>query len=193
MVITPLTYSEDAGLPDMGTKLVEQLAAKQPLLKTQSSDEDESRDQTADSLRFQYLLLRIALVGISAIWRDETKVIQAWKQHRLDLAEHFYSQIERSHTDRDSDDLLRLADLCYEIGSRQFDKNVTSLAIKWLRRGCDVTNCEEIRSGDANINDIRLALMHTHGRLIGFPIQGWLIAHASTQQEPSSYPRMNTK
>ncbi len=54
----------DADLIEIASKIVEQLASKQKQLCPYAADENADSGTATDDLKAQYLLLRIALVGV---------------------------------------------------------------------------------------------------------------------------------
>jgi hypothetical protein len=88
---------------------------------------------------------------------------QAWKQDHAELAEHFYSQMETSHPMSDSALVEELTDLCYEIGNDQLHRNQSVEAAKWLKRGCQLTDRYKSKLRDLEMDELRLALLHTYG------------------------------
>ncbi|KIW92270.1 uncharacterized protein Z519_07254 [Cladophialophora bantiana CBS 173.52] len=140
---------DHAGLVDIASKVIEQLAPKQEdLLKSAEHDDPHIKGIT-ESLKAQYLLLRIGL---------------AWKQERTELAEHFYAQLEAIRPHLGPSRIGELLDLCYEIGNDQLNQKKGTLAAKWLKRGCQLANEYAAQAEDMDILDLRFTLMHTCGR-----------------------------
>lgn len=88
---------------------------------------------------------------------------QAWKQGHGELAEHFYAQMETSQPMSDSAVVEELVDLCYEIGNVQLHRNQSVEATNWLKRGCQLTVRYKSKLGNLEMDDLRLALLHTYG------------------------------
>ncbi|EXJ74420.1 uncharacterized protein A1O5_02716 [Cladophialophora psammophila CBS 110553] len=135
-----------AGLVDIASKVVEQLAPKQEGLLKSAEHDDLDIKEIRESLKAQYLLLRIAL---------------AWKQERTELAEHFYAQIEAIRPHLGPSRIGELLDLCYEIGNDQLNQKQGTLAAKWLKRGCQLASEHAAQAEDMDILDLKFTLMHT--------------------------------
>ncbi|OQU93984.1 Fungal Zn2-Cys6 binuclear cluster domain-containing protein isoform 3 [Cladophialophora immunda] len=136
----------DAGLVAIASKVIEQLASKLEDSPKSADHDDLDVERIKASLNAQYLLVRIAL---------------AWKQGRLDLAEHFYSQLEANIPQLGAVRVGELLDLCYEIGNDQFDQKNHTLAVKWLKRGCQLADEHGMQIEHEDILDLRLTLIHT--------------------------------
>ncbi|KAK5042363.1 hypothetical protein LTR84_012806 [Exophiala bonariae] len=142
-----LLVDTGGALTVIGTKIVEQLASR--------------LEGVSPELRTQYLLLRILL---------------AWKQDRLELAEHFGHQLEGVQSTLTASDRQQFGDLCYEIGNDQMKRDHMILARKWLRRGLYVCTDQGLEPGDVDISELRLNLMHSHGE--------WsFVEHGSREQQ----------
>ncbi|KIW20405.1 hypothetical protein PV08_00980 [Exophiala spinifera] len=138
----------DAGLFDLGARIVEHLAAKDEELSEIKQDDNNGEAVLSNALRAEYLLVRIAL---------------AWKQDRIELADHFNAQLEAVESNIDLGVVRGLIDLCYEIGSDRLDQNPRQghVATKWLRRGCELSDQYDAGVVDADVHEMRLALLHT--------------------------------
>ncbi|KIW65046.1 hypothetical protein PV04_07333 [Phialophora macrospora] len=142
----------NAGLLDIASEVIGQLASKQEQLSKSADHDDLNVDSFPESFRAQYLLLRIALV---------------WRQHRLDLAEHFYvNQLESLQHSLVPERIGELVDLCYEIGDDQLNQKQASLAAKWLGRGCQILFEHSTLMSEADNVELKLSLMHTHVRAL---------------------------
>ncbi|KIX92131.1 uncharacterized protein Z520_12124 [Fonsecaea multimorphosa CBS 102226] len=141
-----VNLAKDAGLVDIASKVIEQLASKLEAPLKRADHEEFDSGRITESLNAQFLLMRIIL---------------AWKQGRLDLAEHFYSQLEAFKPQLCSVRIGELLDLCYEIGNDQLNQKNHNLAVKWLKRGFQLTTECGTQIEDVDILDLRLALIHT--------------------------------
>ncbi|OAL23564.1 hypothetical protein AYO20_10960 [Fonsecaea nubica] len=93
-----IILSVDAGLVDLASKVIEQLAVKSEDLLQRASHDD---------------------LDIEKPFGGHELKKQAWKQGRIELAEHFYSQFEASKSQLDSVRIGQALDLCYEMGNDQ--------------------------------------------------------------------------
>ncbi|OCT48712.1 hypothetical protein CLCR_04716 [Cladophialophora carrionii] len=142
----------DAGLLDIASAIIEQLASKQERLAKSDDNDAPSGGGFTESLQARYLLLRVALV---------------WRQNRLDLAEHFYiNQLEQLRPNLSPEQIEELADLCYEIGVDQLNQKQAGSAAKWLRRGCKMLTEHSSQMSQVDIAELRLSLMHSHVRAL---------------------------
>ncbi|EXJ78144.1 hypothetical protein A1O3_09305 [Capronia epimyces CBS 606.96] len=143
--------AEATGRLETAARIVEQIASKQESMSWAPQGAVRNNGYVVDDLKEQYLLLRVAL---------------AWKQDRLDLAEHFYAQIEPLQANLNSDRTVQLIDLCYEIGDDQVTRKHGSRAAKWLKRACTVCSFKNAETTDVDIQDLRLTLLHTYVRAL---------------------------
>ncbi|KAK5272684.1 hypothetical protein LTR99_002077 [Exophiala xenobiotica] len=141
----------DVGLHDLGSRIVEQLASKQEDLTQIKQEHGCDEEHLINSLRWEYLLLRIAL---------------GRKQSRLELADHFYAQLCDAQPKVGPEIVAKLVDLCYEIGNDHLGRNQSDVAAKWLERGCQLSDQSGADSGDTDVHELRLTLLHTYVRAV---------------------------
>ncbi|KAK5195554.1 hypothetical protein LTR92_004494 [Exophiala xenobiotica] len=141
----------DVGLHDLGSRIVEQLASKQEDLTQIKQEHGCDEEHLINSLRWEYLLLRIAL---------------GRKQSRLELADHFYAQLCDAQPKVGPEIVAKLVDLCYEIGNDHLGRNQSDVAAKWLERGCQSSDQSGADSGDTDVHELRLTLLHTYVRAV---------------------------
>jgi hypothetical protein len=105
-------------------------------------------------------------VLIRAPWRGKWLTIrQGWKQGRLELADHFYAQFCDAQPKVGPEIVAKLVDLCYEIGNDHLGRNQSDVAAKWLERGCQLSDQSGADSGDTDVHELRLTLLHTYGEI----------------------------
>ena len=91
---------------------------------------------------------------------------QACKQGKLDIADHFYTNLTSSPAI--SDPLLqsKAVDLFYDIGVKQLQGAHHELASKWLGRAHQLA--EDLSAEDEvpgiDLSELRLNAMHAHGK-----------------------------
>ncbi|KAJ4532789.1 hypothetical protein HRR76_007769 [Exophiala dermatitidis] len=141
----------DTGLLETAARIVEQLAAKQDGLSQASQENILNASNFEGDSNVKYLLLRVAL---------------AWKQDRLDLADHFYAQLEAMQKEMSSTRMGQLVDLCYGIGKDQFNRRPREPDIKWLKRACLISSCTNAETADVDMQELRLTLLHTYARAL---------------------------
>ncbi|KAI5458131.1 meiosis protein SPO22/ZIP4 like-domain-containing protein [Mariannaea sp. PMI_226] len=105
------------------------------------------RDDIAMTKRFEadYLTMRMAL---------------AWKEDRLDVAEHMYSKAEALRHYSDPLSAEHMADTLQHIGSDLASKSDHKMALKWLRRAYELINSQEIEQLSSQSLNLRLAICH---------------------------------
>ncbi|KPI44836.1 uncharacterized protein AB675_2353 [Cyphellophora attinorum] len=104
--------------------------------------------------------------GSSAVVFVLTRIALAWKQERLDLANHFYQSLYKSDSTLPNFHDGRAADLCLEIGVDLLDGGLYSAALEWLERA-KLQN--ELAEGDAAVDDpeeLRLNILHATVRAL---------------------------
>ncbi|KAJ4522683.1 hypothetical protein HRR95_001175 [Exophiala dermatitidis] len=155
--------AEDTGLLETAARIVEQLAAKQDGLSQASQENILNASNFEGDSNVKYLLLRVALVRLGRRQAKRADIIQAWKQDRLDLADHFYAQLEAMQKEMSSTRMGQLVDLCYGIGKDQFNRRPREPDIKWLKRACLISSCTNAETADVDMQELRLTLLHTYG------------------------------
>ena len=89
--------------------------------------------------------------------------MQSWKQRHLDMAEHFYGNLESGEAAKDADFVVRVVDLCYEIGAEQLQASQHETAIKWLQRAADFSQPNTDGLNEVDLADMRLNVLQTLG------------------------------
>ncbi|KAG9796305.1 hypothetical protein KCU88_g293, partial [Aureobasidium melanogenum] len=162
----PITRVGNTGLLETAARIVEQLAAKQDGLSQASQENILNASSFEGDSNVKYLLLRVALVRLGRRQAKRADIIQAWKQDRLDLADHFYAQLEAMQKEMSSTRMGQLVDLCYEIGKDQFNRRPRGPDIKWLKRACLMASCTNAETADVDMQELRLTLLHTYARAL---------------------------
>ncbi|KAL1632490.1 sporulation-specific protein 22 [Neofusicoccum ribis] len=88
------------------------------------------------------------------------RTVHAWKQSRLDLAEHMFlkSELESSRLAPDIADML--TDTLFEIGKDLFDKRQYEDAVKWLDRAFTAIEQRNLEELDHDAVELRLATLN---------------------------------
>ncbi|KAF2432077.1 SPO22-domain-containing protein [Tothia fuscella] len=105
-----------------------------------SGEEGKVRDR----LEGEYYVLRTTL---------------AYKQSKLDVAEHMYTKIGPRLSTYDAHSAEDLADALYEIGKDLFSKKQYELAVRWLERSYDALGEQDLGDLSDNASELRLCVM----------------------------------
>jgi hypothetical protein len=84
---------------------------------------------------------------------------QAWKQSKLDVAEHMYQKVASSLGTYDSNSAEEFADALFEIGKDLFTKTQFEVAVRWLERAHDVLGEQELERLSDDAGELRLSIM----------------------------------
>lgn len=107
---------------------------------------DAEDQEVAAQLVAEYYLLRTTL---------------AWKQGRLDVADHMFAKSLSLDEVADKAGLAeKQTDLLYEIGKEQLKKKRYEEAVRWLERSYDTLSCIELDTISADTAELRLCVMH---------------------------------
>ncbi|KAI5927886.1 meiosis protein SPO22/ZIP4 like-domain-containing protein [Camillea tinctor] len=96
-----------------------------------------------NSFESEYLTLRIVL---------------AWKDDRLDVAEHLYGKIESLKHKLDPTSAEPIADSLFEIGRGLLARDDAARAVKWLERAYELINSQELGNLSRGGIELRLAI-----------------------------------
>ncbi|KAI1449599.1 SPO22-domain-containing protein [Annulohypoxylon stygium] len=94
-------------------------------------------------LESEYFTLRIAL---------------AWKDDRLDVADHLYEKVQGGKSNSDHTSAENLADSLFEIGKDLTEKKNFPLAVKWLERAYEAINIQDLEQLSREAIELRLAI-----------------------------------
>lgn len=97
-------------------------------------------------LKAEYFILRTAL---------------AWRQSRLDIAEHMFSKCAISGNQLDPATVESISDLLYEIGKDLLNQKQYELAVKWLERSHDVLGEQELEKLSADAGELKLSILQS--------------------------------
>ncbi len=86
-------------------------------------------------------------------------VYQAWKEDRLDLAEHMFNKAGPLRKNLNADYSEKLADVLYEIGSSLSAKQDFAMAVKWLERASDLFNDQIIELLSREGVELRMTIL----------------------------------
>ncbi|KAI1422777.1 meiosis protein SPO22/ZIP4 like-domain-containing protein [Xylaria sp. FL1777] len=111
------------------------------LQRLQGSPSEESR--TCSQFEAEYNTLRIVL---------------AWKEDRMDVAEHLYASVGKLTTHLDTASAEKLADALFEIGRDLTLKKNSVLAVKWLERALELISAQEISQLSRDAIELKLAI-----------------------------------
>ncbi|KAF2233241.1 SPO22-domain-containing protein [Viridothelium virens] len=114
----------------------------------------ENQPTTEDDIAYkrlsgEYFIMRTAL---------------AWKQSRLDLAEHMFEKTARLQRHADPATAERLADVLYEMGKDLLGKKQIELAGRWLERAYDILAEQDLERLSSDAGELRLSIMHSLAR-----------------------------
>ncbi|KAJ5063293.1 meiosis protein SPO22/ZIP4 like-domain-containing protein [Bipolaris maydis] len=126
------------------TKVLERAADYQDVLSQEGEDKRREEKELADDLRAQYFAVRTTL---------------AWRQDRMDTAEHLFIKCKQLVTTLAPTTAEILADLLYEIGKGALAKRDYSLASRWLERAHDVFDGQDLDMLSPEVGQLRLSIM----------------------------------
>ncbi|KAF2090252.1 SPO22-domain-containing protein [Saccharata proteae CBS 121410] len=106
---------------------------------------DQESMELHGRLRAEYYILRTAL---------------AWRQSRLDIAEHMFSKSALAANRVGASTAEALADMLYEIGKDLLSKRQYELAVKWLERAYDIIGEQDLDGLSSDAGELRLSIMH---------------------------------
>ncbi|KAF2497692.1 SPO22-domain-containing protein [Lophium mytilinum] len=137
----------EAGMVDVCAKVMERAATLElELVGEKETETDPESDEASRKLRVEYMVLRSAL---------------AWRQGRMDIAEHMFSKAELSGHQLDPATAESLSDLLYEIGKDQLKHGRYEAAVKWLERAHEVLGDHELERLSADAGELRLSIMQS--------------------------------
>lgn len=91
--------------------------------------------------------------------------MQAWRQDRMDTAEHMFTKCKQLLTAPTPATSEVLADLLYEIGKGALAKRDYSLASRWLERAHDILEGQDLGMLSLEVGELRLCIMQGIGTL----------------------------
>ena len=89
--------------------------------------------------------------------------MQAWKQDRLDLAEHFFVKLDSMQFRRYPPIVEKLIDLILGIGTEQLNQKHSVIAVKWLGRAFNTLQDQSLDILSHDAGELRLHVLHTYG------------------------------
>ncbi|KAI9792395.1 MAG: hypothetical protein M1816_002279 [Peltula sp. TS41687] len=84
----------------------------------------------------------------------------AWRQSRLDLAEHLFNKASLTSSSLGPAVAENLADILYEMGKDLLQKKQYEMATKWLERSLDALSCQDLDRLSADAGDLRMSIIH---------------------------------
>ncbi|KAF2096421.1 SPO22-domain-containing protein [Rhizodiscina lignyota] len=140
------------GAMDMCVRLMERAADFEGALGKAAEGTGEEDDKTvAIRLRAQYFVLRTTL---------------AWKQSRLDIAEHMFSKANIPNSTLDPTSSEELSDSLFEMGKDLLGKRQFEVAARWLERSLDILDGTEIEQLSPDAGDLRLSIMQHYAKAL---------------------------
>lgn len=97
---------------------------------------------------------------------------KAWRQSRLDLAEHMYGKASASLGTLDPGVVENLADLLHEIGRNLLQLRSFDMAVKWLERALDALCSHSLERLSPDASDLRMSVLHDLGEKILLILRG---------------------
>ncbi|KAI9832360.1 MAG: hypothetical protein M1826_002046 [Phylliscum demangeonii] len=88
------------------------------------------------------------------------RTVVAWRQSRLDLAEHLFREASLARKTLDPSTAENLADLLYEIGRDLLRQKRDAMAAKWLERAYDALCRQNVEGLSPEAGELRLSIMH---------------------------------
>ncbi|KAI1295094.1 meiosis protein SPO22/ZIP4 like-domain-containing protein [Xylaria venustula] len=86
------------------------------------------------------------------------RIVLAWKEDRMDIAEHLYTSVGRPIIQVNTALAEKLADALFEIGRDLTLKKNSVLAVKWLERALDVINAQDMSQLSRDAIELKLAI-----------------------------------
>ncbi|KAL4793295.1 meiosis protein SPO22/ZIP4 like-domain-containing protein [Aspergillus venezuelensis] len=134
------------GLTDLSKKVIELAATRLDLLEGSKTEIGAARTRT---FTMEYYMLRIYL---------------AWKQNRLDIADHLFSKVPEADT---AEQRAIVVDICYTIGNSALSAGQYETARTWLGRAlvvCEQQGGEGTDQGVEGLKNKRLSVLHAYAR-----------------------------
>ncbi|KAI3341252.1 meiosis protein SPO22/ZIP4 like-domain-containing protein [Ustulina deusta] len=113
------------------------------LLQRLQEDSPSEASRTCSQFEAEYSTLRIVL---------------AWKEDRMDVAEHLYASVGKLMAQVDTVLAEKLADALFEIGRDLTLKKNFVLAVKWLERALELINAQNMSQLSRDAIELRLAI-----------------------------------
>ncbi|KAF2659423.1 SPO22-domain-containing protein [Lophiostoma macrostomum CBS 122681] len=130
----------------LATKVLERAADYQEALDKSVHGEGEENGQLEDTLRVEYFAVRMTL---------------AWRQDRMDTAEHMFAKCKPQKYAIDPSISESLGDLLYEIGKGLLGTRNYELAAHWLERAHDVLGEQDMEKLSHEAGELRLSIMQS--------------------------------
>ncbi|KAH7090298.1 meiosis protein SPO22/ZIP4 like-domain-containing protein [Paraphoma chrysanthemicola] len=128
------------------TKILEQAAEYQDILSKAGAGKDGEEGELADRLRLDYFAMRIML---------------AWRQDRIDTAEHIFAKCQQLNTALTPRSAESLADLLYEIARAGLKKHKYESTVRWSERAYDILGDQDMEMLSPEAGELRLSIMHS--------------------------------
>ncbi|KAI0588960.1 SPO22 domain-containing protein [Pyrenophora tritici-repentis] len=130
----------------IATKVLECAAEYQAILSKETEGERREEAKLVEGHRAHYFAMRMTL---------------AWRQDRMDVAEHMFSKCKQLKTALTSAAAETLADLLYEIGKGALAKRSYEIACRWLERAYDVLGEQDLEMLSPEVGELRLSTMQS--------------------------------
>ncbi|KAI0395928.1 meiosis protein SPO22/ZIP4 like-domain-containing protein [Xylariaceae sp. FL0594] len=86
------------------------------------------------------------------------RIVLAWKEGRMDVAEHLYERAKNLMSKADTTTIEKLSDALFEIGRDLAQKSNSGLAVKWLERAYELLNSQDLAKLSRDALEMRLAI-----------------------------------
>ena len=163
---------------ESATKVLERAATYEDLLSSETRDTDAGGEELdiTKRLRLEYFSVRTALVGLHnrPISAPLTRNCQAFRQDRIDTAEHFFAKCKQLNSASCPEIAENLAELLYEIGKHALVKRNHEVAVRWLERACDVLGEQDLGMLSPEAGELRLCILQSLGKSVLYSIRATL-------------------
>jgi hypothetical protein len=170
---------------DNARRVLESAASYEDILANAGQHSDGDEGDIAKRLRLEYYAVRTALVGLSQRCSEghTLTAFQAFRQDRLDMAEHMFAKCKQVGNALAPDTAEDLADLFYEIGKQALTKRNYEAAVKWLERACDMLGEQDLIIISPEASELRLCIFQGLGEFHIIPRMGAF----DTQDSPGAH------
>lgn len=90
---------------------------------------------------------------------------QSWQQDRLDLTEHFLTNVDFEQLRCAPAVAEDMVDLFFQIGRNLLSSGSHDMAVLWLKRASQLLGNQDIECLSSDAGQLRLNLLHTSGKL----------------------------
>ena len=141
----------NAELLDLAQRVLEIAAGRHESLIFNPAYENPGDHKQYAPLSLEFYSLRLAL---------------AWRQGRLDLAEHFYTKINTFELQSCGMATENLLDLLFEIAKQHLNHKRQEAAVKWLARAQKLFDTVDLADLSPDASDLRMIVLHTYAQAL---------------------------